>query len=214
MAMCDDGRTIITVAGVADSIAEVCQQFAWIGAALQSAATEIEAGLSESYPRISKATWKDNKNGKQLMCELDFLVESNTKRSPGSGSCWHNMLKKPVLVTGFPIRAKSVRDIGVEMPLNMMARLSGSDHAIEYDGKVVLKGFSTMLTAVKQIEGFLIWHYTFHTDKTRIPFFDAGAPVSGDIHLGLLEHSRHIIGWCSSARYYAGKRGVTRFVLP
>lgn len=211
--MCDDGRTIITVVGVADSIAEVCQQFAWVGAALQSAPADIEASLSEFSPRISKTTWKETENGKELVCELDFVMESHTKRSSGPGSCWHNMLKSPVLVNGFPIRAKSVRGIGVEMTLDIMADLVGSHRAIEFDGKLILKGFSTMLSAVKQIDDFLVWHYTFHTDKTRIPFFDAGAPVSGDIHLGLLEHSRHIIGWCSSARYYAGKRDVTRFVL-
>jgi hypothetical protein len=201
----DGQRTVIGVVGVADSIAEVAQQLAWTGAALQCAPANVGQGLYSCSSNITSTAWKLNEHGSELIIDMDFKMEKLTIGSNGLGDCWHKMLRTPVLVKGFPILAKSIEESGIEMPLDIMACLTGSHRVIEFDEKVVLKGFSTMLTAVKRTEGFLIWHYTFHADKSRIPFFEAASPENDNIHLGLLESSRHIIGWCSSARYHTGK---------
>lgn len=204
-AVLDGHRTVVGVVGVADSIAEVAQQLAWTGAALQSAPTDVGQGLYSCSSSITSTAWKLNEQGSELIIEMDFKMEKSTVGSNMLGHCWHKMLKSPVLVTGFPILAKSIDESGIEMPLDIMACLTGSHRVIDFDEKVVLKGFSTMLTAVKRTEGFLIWHYTFHADKSRIPFLEATPPENDNIHLGLLESSRHVIGWCSSARYHTGK---------
>lgn len=206
-AIIDGEKTIITTLGVADSIAEVGQQFAWIGAALRSVPIDCGPGLYKCSPQLVSVTGKTDGNDEgKLVCEFDFSMESPIEITGVPGGCWHNMLKNPVLVTGFPIRAKSAQNSGVEMPLDIMACLAGSHRAIEFDGKMILKGFSTMLTAVKQIDDLLLWHYTFHIDKSRISFLEAAAPSGAHIHLGLLATSRHAVGWCSSARCHTGKR--------
>lgn len=117
------------------------------------------------------------------MYEFSFKMENPIEDVIIPGNCWHSMFKNPVLVTGLPIRAKSAQNAGVEMSLDIMACLAGSHRAIELYDKLVLKSFSTMLTAVKHIEDLLIWHYSYHTDESKTYFLEAAVSSSdGDFY--------------------------------
>ena len=45
------------------------------------------------------------------------------------------------MVEGYPILTKHVEGLGVEMPLNMIARLADTERANEFDSKSLSKAF-------------------------------------------------------------------------
>lgn len=113
------------------------------------------------------------------------------------------MFRNPVLVTGYPILTKSA-GLGLELPLDMMAELAGADRAVEFDGKVFVKGFSTMLIATKHVQDLLVWHYHYKSRGARISYLDHNITTSDGINLFQLQNARHVVGWCASSNYYAG----------
>lgn len=114
------------------------------------------------------------------------------------------MFKNPVMVSGYPIPKKPDR-IGMEMPLNMMTGLVGEAQVIEFYGKVFIKGFSSMLIALKPVDDLLVWHYVSKATKERISFFDTPLEAASDLRLNQLDNMRHVVGWSSSCLYNAGK---------
>src|ERR1700730_5762022 len=91
------------------------------------------------------------------------------------------------------------------MPLNMIAELGGSERANKFDGKVFIKGFSTMLIATKITRDLLIWHYFYNSEGERISYLNHTLQCVDDISLLQLDTARHVVGWCSDCMYYAGK---------
>jgi hypothetical protein len=78
----------------------------------------------------------------EIFCMIEFeMNEPATSREGPPGQCWHNMFRNPVMVSGYPILTKHERRLGLEMPLNMIAELGGSERANEFDRKVFIKGF-------------------------------------------------------------------------
>jgi hypothetical protein len=116
------------------------------------------------------------------------------------------MFRNPVMVNGFPIANNSNTGLGIEMPLNMMAELAGAAKAVEFQGKVVIKGFSTMLVATKLLGDMLVWHYLFNSNRDRISFLDIALEGTDDMSLLQLDNVRHVVGWSPDCMYNAGKR--------
>ncbi|OXV07933.1 hypothetical protein Egran_04303 [Elaphomyces granulatus] len=132
------------------------------------------------------------------------MNEPATGEEAPPGQCWHNMFRNPIMVSGYPILTKHEHGLGVEMPLNMVAGLAGSERANQFDGKVFIKGFSTMLIAVKITTDLLIWHYFYNSEGERISYLDHTLQGVDDISLLQLDTARHVVGWCSDSMYYAG----------
>jgi hypothetical protein len=104
----------------------------------------------------------------EIFCMIEFeMNEPATSREGPPGQCWH-MFRNPVMVSGYPILTKHEHGLGLEMPLNMIAELGGSERANEFDGKVFIKGFSTMLIATKITRDLLIWHYFYNREKNLL----------------------------------------------
>jgi hypothetical protein len=108
------------------------------------------------------------------------------------------------MVSGYPILRKSAPGAGIEMPLNMMTALVGSQQAVEFDGKIFLKGFSTMLVATKLSQDTLLWHYHYNEQAEKISYLDQQHHRVDSINLLQLETSRHVVGWCPSSVQYTG----------
>jgi hypothetical protein len=208
-----EGRKfIVTTIGIADSLAEIGQQFAWLGAALRS--SPFEAGIATCSPSIrnirletfsSQVQASESVPLVQIFCVFDFKIiqlPTNGKELPGQ--CWHNMFKNPIVVIGYPILTKHERELGLEIPLNMVAELAGTDQAQEFDGKVFIKGFSTMLIATKVTRDLLIWHYFYNKEGERISYLDHPLQATDDMSLLKLDTARHVVGWCTDCLYYTG----------
>jgi hypothetical protein len=202
-------KFIFDVSGTEDTIVEICEQLAWLGAALRSSPSDI--GVAYCTPSISVTNSVNPMPGASLdtktYCKIDFAVKVDEEHfSPSNGQCWHGMFRNPVVVLGYPIARRSAPDTGLEMPLNMMARLTGTKRINTFNGKLFIKGFSTMLVPTRKEGNHLIWHLLYNEDRSHISYLDstvAHAENISDLHL---EKSRHIVGWCSDVRYCAGKK--------
>jgi hypothetical protein len=205
--------------GTGDAVAEIGEQLAWLGAALRSSPYEL--GVSYCTPFISDIR-VDNTPPQgssisltpEILCSIEFVVEKEVKHlEPPNGQCWHNMFRNPVVVKGFPIPRKSEPDTGLEIPLNMMAGLARTQRANIFDGKVFIKGFSTLLVPTKHSEDLLIWHVLYNKDGNRISYRDNTMPHAKNVNISHLETVRHVVGWCSEIKNYAGRKISNKFVV-
>lgn len=111
------------------------------------------------------------------------------------------------MVVGYPILSKPASNPGhgLELPLNMMSILAGSDRVHEFEDKVLIKGFSTMVSATKRLGNLIVWHYLYNSDGGKISHLDLMLDHEFDVSLSLseLESARHVVGWCSECKLYA-----------
>jgi hypothetical protein len=202
-----DSKVVIEALGVPDFVAEVGEQVAWLGAALQT--SPFPAGVAYCIPFIEKRTLDsdilEDESIQPLRCYIKFKFEKcESADADRSGQCWHDMFKGPVIVRGFPIPQRSKSHTGLEIPLNMMAALARTRYVNIFDSKVYIKGFSTMLVPTKKCNDVIIWHL-LHTKRSddRISYLNCSLEHA-DVKMAELELNRHVIGWCSEAVAIAG----------
>ncbi|KAH8895964.1 hypothetical protein GQ53DRAFT_604704, partial [Thozetella sp. PMI_491] len=209
----ENSKFLVQVVGIGDSVAEVAQQFAWMGAALRS--SPYESGIAMCSPVVRNTRLEPgNAKGKAakpeayatISCTIEFDIQPPLDPAQRTaGHCWHSMLRNPVMVRGYPILAKHSAGLGLEMQLNVMARLAGSNHASEFDGKVFLKGFSAMLVATQIARDITLWHYFFNAKGERLSYFDHDLECIKPISLQQFGKARHVVGWCVECDSYAGR---------
>ena len=195
------------VQGSSDSIAEVAEQVAWLSAALRT--SEMDDELSLCLPSISIGPYREGL-ASSFACTLHFPTRK-ASRGPKAevfpGQCWHKLFRNPVVVEGFPIPRRSRYGSGLEIPLNMMSRLTESPRIHQYFGKHLLKGFSTAVFPTDTIDDALLWHLHCTDDGSRLPYpeLEGGGIQCVDTALDEMASQRHILGWCSEASVCAGK---------
>jgi hypothetical protein len=107
---------------------------------------------------------------------------------------------------GYPIPHRSRQGTGLEIPLNILAGLVQAKHADVFDNKLFIKGFSSLLIPTEFIrdKNQILWHLLYNVDGNRISYLDGIGDHAEHITIADLETNRHILGWCSDARCYAG----------
>jgi hypothetical protein len=137
---------------------------------------------------------------------ISFTAESiDLAAQPvGNGACWHDLLPNPRIIRGFPILRRNELDTGAEMSLNIMAGLMGSELVDMFNGKLFIKGFSAMLIPTRTDGKFIYWHMIQKSDGSRISYLDSNIGHIENLTYADLDKSRHVVGWCSEANFYAG----------
>lgn len=204
-----EGSTFtLEVFGIGETIAEIGEQLGWLSSSLSSFRHAF--GVSHCEPRINVANsvkhpLPNNSSGSDIVCEFDFsLTEIDTRQETSNGQCWHPIFRNPVVVSGYPIARRVDSNTGLEISLHTMAKLVGTDRINIFDGKVYIKSFSAMLVPTRYTGELLIWHFLYSKDGSRISYLDCTMPHAENIKISDLETTRHIIGWCSEAKYCAG----------
>ena len=198
-----------------DSIAEIGEQIAWLGSALRS--SPEKQGVVYCYPVISCLILSRGEFQTWCTCDINFasgIWALNSKPAASllhhDGQCWHGLFQNPVVVLGYPTRNRSMKETGIEMPIEMMAKLVGCDRIATFAGKFFIKNFNRMLVLAKRIGDVLIWHFLCNDDGSYISYTDPRvrsiySPNANNIEISTLESARHVVGWCSQVRNYAGK---------
>ncbi|KAF3404922.1 hypothetical protein DPV78_003397 [Talaromyces pinophilus] len=210
-----ESNFMVEVFGTGDSLAEVGEQFAWLGAALRSSPYEL--GVNHCTPLISDI--HINKALQQvpgilseshIICEIDFTFEEREKQSVvANGQCWHNLFRNPVIVKGFPILRRPQACTGLEISLKMMIALTQARFVTTFDNKIFIKGFSTMLVPTEIEREMVTWHLLFNTDGSHISYTSPQVQklpgfYPAEITMSGLETCRHVVGWCSSVQNHTG----------
>src|SRR2546421_2457706 len=174
-----NSKFMLEAVGTGDSVAEIGEQLAWLGAALRSSPYELGVAYCTPFisdirvrnaPTLESVTqpWTD------MFCKIDFIVtEGEEHLGPSNGQCWYNLFRNPIVAKGYPIPHRSERDIGLEIPLNIMATLAQARRATTFAGNVYIKGFCTMLFPTKQVGDLVVWHLLFNEDGSHISYVDS-----------------------------------------
>jgi hypothetical protein len=133
-----------------------------------------------------------------------------------NGSCWRPLFRNPIVVRGYPILARFGGEKGLELPLNIMVGLGQATRVTNFDGGLVIKGFSTMFCPTQRMQNSVLWHLLVNQDGDRISYLSAEgarAPIH-EVDAPCLERSRNFLGWASSVEIHAGmSRSLHAFSL-
>lgn len=202
---------MLEVYGISVSIAEIGELFSWLGAALRT--SPRHNGLTYCVPNIrnidSNSTLLTHimtpPSSTLVMYEIDFAMDIAPQSLPAAnGQCWHNIFRNPVVVRGYPIPQKLERNTGLEISLNMMAGLARTQWLNRIKEKLYIKGFSTMLVPTKKNTDTICWHLIYKKDGGHVSYLDDYTDQEQHIGHFDLENYRHVLGWCSEAKLYAG----------
>jgi hypothetical protein len=205
---------MVEAIGTAYSVAEVGEQFAWIGSALRTSPYSSE--VAYSVPRLeeahiaSESVERLEKGFKaHVRFSITFSVQQDSEQQTKAHcQCWHDMFRNPLIVKGYPIPRRLEHNTGLEMPINMMAGLVGTRHVNVFDGKLFIKGHVSMLIPRRRQGDLLLWHFLRLPNGERISYYHAAGPHIAGIDMSHLSSSRHVVGWCSQAKFVAGKHST------
>ena len=169
--------------GTQHALAGIGEQLAWLGAACRASPYE---GIAICYAKINAAP-------SGFVLDFGFEDISSTRQTQPNGSCWHPLFRNPVIARGFPIATKAKPDIGLEIALDMMAALVQSQSVTTFNGKLFIKGFSSMLTPTKHCGDKIIWHLTYKLEG-RVSCLDHEVSGTENVSMEDLEKSRHVVG--------------------
>ncbi|KAH7067031.1 hypothetical protein BKA63DRAFT_425181 [Paraphoma chrysanthemicola] len=207
---------MVEACGTAYSVAEIGEQFAWLGAALRSSPHESGVTLIIAY--IDDIVRNDQADKAHEMAvpsqstvSLKFKMERQSENSDqpeknkaSSCQCWHEMFQNPVVVQGFPFLRRSEYHTGLELPLNMMAGLIDAERISVFEEKLFIKGHTRMLVPTRSTEDFLLWHLLQKEDGRPISFLDNPGAHATNLSVSHVKEVRNIVGWCSRAKLCAG----------
>jgi hypothetical protein len=197
----------VEASGIADFVAEIGEQLAWLGAALRT--SPCPSGVVYCRPfihNINDLNSNDSGDGtRELRCRIKFKMEECEDILPNdNGQCWHALFKGAVIVRGFPILQRPEVDTGLEIPLNILAALTRTRYIDTFHSKLFIKGFSSMLVPTKRSDDMVIWHLLYNKRANdRISYLDCDVEHV-EVPIGDLERTRHVVGWCSEAECHVG----------
>lgn len=151
--------------------------------------------------------------GSSLTCKIKFaLIEipDALDRTQTDGTCWLPFFWTPFTVLGYPIPARPAANLGLEIALDTMASLLGTNQIVRLNERTFIKGFNFLAVAIRETAGVVAWHLLQSHDPTqRVSYNDArlnelNIQLPAKMSLHDLSNKRHIIGWCSEAREVCG----------
>jgi len=199
------GRLRLEVRGIVESVIEVVQQAAWTCAALSYSKQSTPYACRPDFERTQAGAGA----GSAKYDATFALTFTFSPLSPKAGEldchCWHELLRAPMVVQGFPILKRVIPRTGLEIPLNIMAELVGTSRINSFGGKLFIKGFAAMLVPTKHTDEILVWHLLTSSDGGRISYVDSVSDHDDKISMAELPKYRHVVGWCSEIAYSAGR---------
>ncbi|KAJ3535266.1 hypothetical protein NM208_g7203 [Fusarium decemcellulare] len=200
----------VLAGGTADSVAMIGEQFGWVAAALRSSSSE--SGLATCRPQITIDTPPTG----PAVCNMRFPVDANLVKGQdsGNGQCWHELFRNPVVVTGYPIPRRTRYGSGLEIQLNVMSGLTECPRINQYLGRHFLKGFSTALVPIEELNDVTLWHLYYSSDGSRLPYPNLETMHNVGRGIRDLAAGRHIVGWCSEAKFFAGSPNMNYAIKP
>jgi hypothetical protein len=199
------------------ALTELCEQLAWLGAALRTSPVTFGTYLSTPSIMISKDANSSDMVPSITVCfeftshpAIDLSLDHDLSNN-AAGTCWHAMFRNPIIVNKFPILARHEDDQGLELSFSMMSVLAETCFATRYDRTLVLKGPCTMLVPTRLAGHSITWHFLSNESGKRITYyaFRERCPdwISIDkVNIGLLEtrNVRNFVGWSSEITRHLG----------
>jgi hypothetical protein len=141
------------------------------------------------------------------------MVFPHTPLVDAERTCWLSLFYNPVIAKGFPTPRRYNHELGIEIPLKMMAALNESTQAVEYGGGLLIKGLCSMLVPVKRRRDSIQWHLIRNADGKRIKYSDirSRCPIRLSVdEFGHedLEDTRAFLAWWKISESYVGTNQI------
>ena len=181
----------------------VAQQLAWLVAAFRAPST-CDAQLVYSC-----VSFKEVPNEGSATPAFAVAAEIVSLDPEEPRSCWNEILRSSIIVAGFPIPERSLSEVGLEIPLDIMARLGGVPLAVDFDGGYLLKGHTMAFVPVERKGDSVQWHF-FHCNGSRIKYRDVVARFPTRLSVKFLSgqalsSTRAFLGWWQESHNNIGK---------
>jgi hypothetical protein len=181
--------TFVSDAVEKTSLVELAQQLAWVGSALRTSPFGDELAYSKPlFLRRGPRTF-------EIMFKHAPIHVSET-------ACWLPLFCGAVIAKGFPIPERG-DEVGLEVPLQILAELAGVRHAVEHENGIVMKGFAHMFVPVRRDGDRVQWHAIFSGDtEKRITYAHSLSQCNSrasldEVSLQDLPSLRAFVGWCA-----------------
>lgn len=155
-----EGVSLNIKSGTPDIIVDVVQQFAWMGAAFRTSADGQVQYCEPKLEQVSKAK-RDEPAALNIIFGMSSLSEEDH-------SCWLPLFANPVIARGFPVPKRQNGEQGLEIPIEIMAALGGARHAMDFEGGLVLKGYSTLFVPIQRYQDSVQWHLICAIGENRV----------------------------------------------
>ncbi|KAF1950615.1 hypothetical protein CC80DRAFT_482470 [Byssothecium circinans] len=186
------GKLLLSISANSTALlVDLAQQVGWLGSALSISPFGDQLACAKPSFKLSGArNWT-------VQFEHEDL-------HPSENPCWLPLFSGAVIASGFPIPERA-NEMGLEISLELLTAMAGVCHAVEYDGGIVMKGYSHMFVPVRQSGDRLQWHATTSQDSDTRLTYSAGLSqcgpraLSDEVTLEDIRRLRPIVGWCSIA---------------
>lgn len=181
-------------------ITEVFQQAIWMGAVFRVSGDQ----------RVQYSTFNLEPPGPDYTWPSYFTVTFDTSElSNEEQSCWLPIFANPVIARGFPVSERENGEQGLEVPLEIMAALGGARHVTEFEGGLVLKGYSAMLVPIERHEQSIQWHLIRNTNDERMRYRQLrneclNRATLEEVDYEALRTTRAFLGWWKSSETHLG----------
>lgn len=181
--------------GTASMVAQVGEQLCWIASALNRS-TAHKSSCSSSLRVL-------NRHSTSVTFDIETQISSEGQTN-SPGSCWNGLFTRFAFVEGYPILRRPQLHLGLEMSLEIAAKILDTLYLQEFANKIFLKGVSSIVAPVKRVGNILVWHAKHDAVGKRISYniFDPSEILS--IGLQDIEQMRHIFGWCCDVKNSCG----------
>ena len=201
----NDKVCVIIKSETLDFIVSAVSQLAWMGTALQTSANGRVQYCEPKLEAVSMTTLAE-----PVGFNVTFVTSSPDDRDQ---SCWLPLFSNPVIARGFGIPEREDGEQGLEVPLEIMAALGGARHVSEYEGGLVLKGYSAMFVPISCQQSSVQWHLICASGEERIPYREASVQCPNRALVGQLNHeklstTRTFLGWWKEAQTHLATADV------
>lgn len=201
---------LLTTKGTSEVIVQLAQQISWMSAALNLSPFDDEqiAHCKPILVPVPDTSTSSRERGAAFNITLQFEPLHSSENT-----CWLPLFSKAVIAHGFPIPERR-DETGLEIPIDIMAAVAGVRHAVEYEGGVVMKGFSSMFVPIKRNEDRVQWHLISSNDcDTRLSYQNVldrcrERALLKEVDLESLSLTRAIVGWCSVVDTILGRNDI------
>ncbi|KAL9043024.1 MAG: hypothetical protein Q9214_003617, partial [Letrouitia sp. 1 TL-2023] len=204
---------IISLKGRCSCIVEVAQIVAWIGAACQASRRSHDQKIQYIHTDFSKTNLAQSSEGPLFRLKYTVAPLPDNEQC-----CWHSLFTNATITKGYPIPERDPNVQGLEIPIEIMAALGGVRHAMDFDGGLVLKGFSTLFIPVERYGNCVQWHLICCKEGDHISYQELRMrtctrlmlDTAGDLdHPGCLDHAslwqtRAFLGWWKATETHLG----------
>lgn len=196
-------QMLLQVKGNFDQICETLEQFSWLATTLRPGTggmltvSEIKFQLSDPSEKLFR---------------LSLLEQSNDRKPDPNeaGQCWTSLFTESNLAYGFSLCDDNRPDemLGLEIPFLPMAAFAGVKYPVDFAGRTVLAGPSTLLTPTVSVRGSIQWHYSrgkdrFDSCKQYVKVLD---PALQTMAWDELAAARTFLGFGSNAEILLGTK--------